>query len=140
VVEEPSEHFQNGKLWMGFKPKGSEIDIDYSKLDPLIKELKKVWNSSTLPDGRDGCDDCKRLELLFGIDEQFQMQDQYLLKNYKSDWRFRDALLSRRFYRQQWRQRLLTDFDRYDGSIFASDGIVANWEFAPDASADQFCE
>jgi hypothetical protein len=44
---------------MPFSPKGLEIEIEYKSLEPLIKEVKDVWNATQMPEGREGCDDCK---------------------------------------------------------------------------------
>jgi hypothetical protein len=131
VVEDPKEYFQDGKLWMPFRPKGEEIEVNYSRLDPLIKELKAIWNTKRLPEGREGCDDCKKLELLFGIDEQFRAHDQYLLSSYGFDWNLRDTLRQNEHRRLQLRREAFMELDRYDDLAFASDGVVANWEFAP---------
>ena len=74
VVEKPEDYFENGKLWISFKPKGLEIEVDYAKLDAPIKELQKIWMAKRLPEGREGCDDCKKMELLLGFDQQFRVQ------------------------------------------------------------------
>jgi hypothetical protein len=136
VVEKPEDYFEDGKLWMPFKPVGLEVDVDYTKLDAPIKELKRIWNAKRLPEGRDGCDDCKKMELLLGFDEQFRVQDQVLLNKYGFDWNFRDAIRLDMFHRQQLRLKALMELEQSGDLAFSNDGVVANWEFAPIADAE----
>lgn len=131
IVEKPEDYFEDGKLWMSFKPKGLEIEVDYAKLDAPIKELKAIWKAKTLPEGREGCDDCKRMELLLGFDEQFRAQDQLFINRYSFDRRLRDSLLQREFRRHMLRRDAFLELEQSGDLAFANDGVVANWEFAP---------
>lgn len=131
VLQAPGDHFEDGKLWMPFKPSGLEVEVDYSRLDPLIKELKKIVNSTRLPEGREGCKDCKKLELLLGVDQQYQAQDEYFVSRYGFDWKFRDSILMERSRRMQRRAEAFRELGESEDQAFSSDGMVSIWEFNP---------
>jgi hypothetical protein len=137
VVEKPEDHFENGKLWMSFKPKGLEIEVDYTKLDAPMKELQKIWKAKRLPEGREGCEDCKKMELLLGFDEQFRANDQLLLSRYCFDWNLRDGIRRDLYQHQQLRLEAFMELEQSGDLAFSNDGVVANWEFAPIADAER---
>ncbi len=60
-------------------PKPLEFEVDFTFIDPLLKEAKKLWNSDSPPAGRDGCKDCIKFQTLLAlgteIDETSQTQD-----------------------------------------------------------------
>lgn len=129
VLESPSEYFTQEKLWMPFSPKGLEIKIDYKILDPLLKELKKISNAKQLPEGRDGCDDCKKLDLLFAFEQKQKVEDRELLRRFGDISSVRNDVLHRQFMREVGHLHLLTELDQLGDGMFTSDGVVANWEF-----------
>ena len=51
--------------------------MDYSALDPLLKELKKVWKATVPPEGRDGCKDCGRRKTLNAIENSIELADSF---------------------------------------------------------------
>lgn len=73
VVRDPGKHFRGAQLWVPFTPNVVPIEIDYDKLNAPLKEARLLWNSSTPPDGRKGCIDCKRREALLAIQEQIDV-------------------------------------------------------------------
>ncbi len=129
VTANPSEHYEKGQLWMPLKPKGVEIEIDYTILDPLLEEAKKIWNSKQLPAGREGCDDCKRLDLLYAIDKKAEMQDSQIALMYRCTPYADEASIQRNVWRQYGRLSLLSQLDELGDSMFSSDGVASNWEF-----------
>ncbi len=136
VQEDPGGHYKGGKLCIPFTPKTVEIKIDYKILDPAIKEFKRVWNAKILPEGRPGCDDCKKLDLLFAIDEEFQLHDRQIFDAIQDSPRHRHALISSDFDRRQRRRNALIDIARLGDDMFSHDGLVANWEFVQYAEPD----
>jgi len=129
VVGDPSGHFEDQKLWIPFAPRGIEIEVDYSMLDAPLKELKKIWKATRLPEGRENCDDCKKMELLLGIEQRFDAQDQHLLRAYSFDRNLRNTIWSDAFRRQQLRCDAFRELERSGDLAFSSDGLLANWEF-----------
>ena len=70
-----------------------KCELRYTRLDAPIQELQlKIWKAKRLPEGREGCDDSKKMELLLVFDEQFRGQDQLLLSRYDFDWNIRNAI------------------------------------------------
>ena len=129
VQKDASSHYSGGMLKVPFVPKAVEIAIDYTILVPLIKELKQVWNSTTIPEGRDRCDDCKKLDILFAIEEDFKQQDQRR-RHYFADVKSVQWEISRRkFLREQRQYSIWAEFRREGDAIFSNDGLVANWEY-----------
>jgi hypothetical protein len=133
VEDDPSNHFDHSTLWVPFKPKPVEISIDYTILDPLIEEMKTLWNAKQTPDSRQGCDDCKKRDLLFAIEREFNLQDQAELDHYTSiGWQSKRREIRDSISRREDRQRkLLAEFNAVGNAIFSPDGMVANWEFLP---------
>lgn len=137
VVAKPEDHFEAGKLWMSFLPKGLEIEVDYSKLDAPIKEFKRVWNAKQLPEGREGCNDCKMMEALLAEDEQFRAEDRLAIRRYGFDRRIRDSILRDQYRRRLVRLEAFEELNNAGDWAFSSDGVAANWEFAPYGGEDQ---
>lgn len=131
VEENPSEYFEKGRLWMPFSPKGLEIPVDYTALDPLLKELKDVSNAKQMPEGRDGCDDCKKLDLLFALEQKLALEDSELMRSFGHISSVAREVIHRDYMRRTGYLPLLTELDETGDSMFSSEGMVANWEFAP---------
>lgn len=131
VEANPFAHYKGSAVSLPLKPSPLEVKMDYRILDPLIKELKSVWNADELPAGRDGCDDCKRRELLFAIDEEYKRQDATVLRDYAHVDSIRQAVKRRMWGQTAYRRRLLTEFGAVGDDIFSRDGVIANWEFLP---------
>jgi hypothetical protein len=97
--------------------------MDLSRLDPLLKELKKVWKNTAPPDGRDGCKDCERREALSAIENELVAKDHLLLHHAPH---LQDAA-GRRIYRRQhiWAATL----SRLVGAdaVSPEPGMVAAW-------------
>jgi hypothetical protein len=129
VLDNPSRRYVGGKLFIPFTPTCLEIKIDYSILDPLLEELKRVWEAKTSPDGREGCDDCKKLELLLAIDEELQLQDRRVFERASDIRHIRDAFITRDYTRRQLRRQVLFDVAQLGEDAFESTGVVANWDF-----------
>jgi PD-(D/E)XK nuclease superfamily len=131
VQYDPIAHYKSGKLSLPLKPKTLEIEIDYDILDPALEEFKSVASSSSLPEGRDGCMDCKKLDLMFALEEEFLNKDQQLFRYIKSEREFRNTMLTRDYHRRARRRIALLEFSQLGEEMFASDGLVANWQFDP---------
>jgi len=86
-----------------------------------------VWSAKTLPEGRPGCDDCKKVDLLFAIDEEFQLHDRLVFDAIQDSSRHRHALISRDFDRRRRRRNALIDMAQLGDDMFSHDGLVANW-------------
>jgi hypothetical protein len=139
VQADPSSHYKRATLSMPFKPCPLEVKLDYKMLPPLIKEFKKVWNASQVPDSREGCEDCKKRNLLFAIEEQFNRQDRVELQDYASmGWESRRRQVRDRIARKaDDRRKLLAEFGAVGDAIFSRNGMVANWEFLPPDAASE---
>jgi hypothetical protein len=128
VLTDPKSHYDSKTLYVPFKPSTVEITINYGILDPLLKEAKKVWKTSTPPDGADGCSDCKKLDLLFALEQGIEAHDAWELRRSS----FRDArsqVLSRGLRRQGRRKQALQELAELGDLMFQEDGVTANWEF-----------
>jgi hypothetical protein len=135
VKEHPSVYYKSSTLSLPFRPSTVEVAIDYATLDPLLKELKAVWKARELPDGREGCDDCKKRELLLAIDEEFRLRDQATVRAYPDSPSMRRDAQQRLLNQTGDRMKLLAELGSAGEGIFSRDGVLANWEFLPlDAS------
>jgi hypothetical protein len=135
VQKNPSAHYSQGALSVDFTPATKEIEIDYSVIDKAIKEAKKIWNTRGVPEGRAKCTDCKKLDLLFAIDEDFQIQDKQLLHTFGDFQSIREDVLTRDFNRRHGRGAALAEMKIMGPDMFSADGIVSNWEWAPPMAA-----
>jgi hypothetical protein len=121
-------------LWGAFVPKVYNIEIDYSRIDTLLEEAIKIWESKTPPEGRPGCKDCNALEGLFAI--QTDVENELTVRDQKA-WSMsgNDPVMRRRFMRQlqdrkERRWSALQHIEDENESLSLSDsGIAANWEF-----------
>ena len=117
-----------------FVPKVYAIEIDYSRIDTLLEEAIKIWDSKTPPEGRSGCKDCGSLEGLFAI--QTDVENTLTVRDKKA-WSMssNDSVMQRRLMRQlqdrkQRRWSALRDLEEDNESLSLSDsGIAGNWEF-----------
>jgi hypothetical protein len=134
VIDNPEKFIRDGMLWGAFVPKVYAIEIDYSRIDTLLKEAIKIWNSKTPPEGRSDCRDCKKLEALFAI--QTDVESELTVRDRKA-WSMssNDPVMRRRIMRQlqdrkELRWSALHDIEDDNGSLSLSDsGIAGNWEF-----------
>jgi hypothetical protein len=132
VESDPADHYQNGRLWMPLDVKPLEVKIDYKLLDHLTKEFKDIKDAAAPPDGLKHCKDCQKLDLLFAIDQNLQVLDRASLMRYQDSDRIRKAIKNRVFNRENYLRDLLAEFEEKGGEIFASDGMVASWDFDSD--------
>lgn len=106
-----------------------EIEIDYAALDPRIVEFKRLAKATSPPDGITGCDDCKKLDLLFALEQRMRLQDNRLIKeNYSWD-TMRRALKEQVSTRDSYLHKLLEDFEADGDGVFDSTGMVGSWQF-----------
>lgn len=134
VIAEPSKFIKNGQLWTAFKPVIYEVELDYSRIDRLLTEAKKIWKSKVPPEGRKGCKDCKKLAALNAlqmlVENEISVRDRRALSMSGNDpWvvrmignRLRDRMESRLSALHELR-------DAGESSTFDDDGMAANWEF-----------
>lgn len=137
AVADPAGHYEKGKVWVPFRPKPLEFDVDFAFLDSPLKEAKKLWRADAPPAGREGCSDCVKLKALFElgsrIDAADQLQDQRILASCGNS---RDAvqLVSKRIYDRRL-SRLTALQELHDGAAdfqFAKDGMAGNWLYFGD--------
>lgn len=77
VIEKPQKYVRDGCLCPPFAVSPVEVEMDFSRLDPLFKELKKVWKSKTPPaTGLENCKGCKRRNALLAIADSLLAEDQ----------------------------------------------------------------
>jgi hypothetical protein len=131
VKESPSDHYDNGKLWMPFSPKGLEIKIDYKSLDPLLKEAKDVWNAKLLPESRAGCDDCLKFKLLLALEQKMACEDKALFDKFGRIPEIRREIQQREYMRHFGYLSLLDELRERGDGMFNENGLIANWEFPP---------
>ena len=137
VIDDPSDHYDKGKVWVPFVPKPLEFDVDFAFLDPLLKVAMKLWKSDSPPRGREGCRDCIKTNALFAlgsmIDNANQIQDHQILDrsgNTPEMARFVDQrILDRRWSRSSALRELQVEDGNFDFNV---DGMVANWEYFDD--------
>jgi hypothetical protein len=133
VLTSPSDYYSKGVLTVPFIPKPLEVKIDYSILDPLLKEALTVWNADNPPDGRSGCKDCKKLDFLFGIEQQMIAKDAALLRKHPQVMSLRREITVRDYNRNVRMLDAMQELRQNGESIFEPEGMVANWEF-PEAT------
>lgn len=136
VIEDPSAFHDASGLWVPFQPKGVEIEIDYRLLDPLLSELKKVADAKRLPEGREGCDDCRKLALLLAIHEEAAQKDEEIARKFFFDHYSREMFRLGAARQKQARRELLWRVDGGEDLVFAADGMISNWEFDPSTPTD----
>ena len=131
LLNNVSAHYEQKTLYVPFVPKPLEVTIDYSILEPLLKQVKKVWNTNTPPERRDECDDCKKLDLLFAIEQEVESQDTKMLNDFSTFQNERDQITRRVRRRLAYRRSALEELAKAGEAMFAVDGVAANWEFHP---------
>lgn len=115
-------------------PKVYEIEIDYSRIDTLLKKAIKIWNSKTPPEGRSKCKDCAKLEALFAIqsnvENELSLRDQRALWMSGNDPLTKWNIMKRLEDRKALRLSALRDIG-YDSESprLSDEGIAGNWEF-----------
>lgn len=129
LLNDVSGHYKQKTMSVPFIPKPLEVTIDYSILDPLLEEVNKVWETGVPPEGREGCGDCKKLDLLFAIEQEAEAQDAYMLKMFGSFRDTRNEIMGRVFRRRTRRRSALEELSQSEEHAFASDGLAGNWEF-----------
>jgi hypothetical protein len=128
VKSDPAKFYRDEKLWAPFAVKTHAIDIDYSLLDPLLKEVKQLWNADTPPDGAEKCDDCKKLNLLHAIEDQFVSKDQQILHRFGDLPYLAHPVISRMSVHRCAKYSAWNEFvGREYGLPFADDGMIAAW-------------
>jgi len=133
VIDDPAGHYEKGKVWVPFVPRPLEFEVDFTFLDPLLKEAKKLWKADAPPAGRIGCRDCEGLKALFALnamtDQTEETRDRQILA---SSGHSRDAIriVSERIYDRRWsRVSALRELQGEGGMFnFAHDGMFSNWE------------
>jgi hypothetical protein len=133
VKNDPAEHYQNGRLWMPLDVKPLEVKIDYKLIDDLTEEFIEIKGAAAPPDGRKGCQDCKKLDVLFAIDQDLRLQDRVALRQNEDIDSFRRTIKQRISKRDNYLRDLLEKLDEGGEDFFASDGMVASWDFDGDA-------
>jgi hypothetical protein len=137
VIEDPSDHYERGKVWVPFVPKPLEFDIDYAFLDPMLKEAKKLWKSDSAPAGREGCKDCKKVDALFALGTMAEaselIKDQRAIELHGNIPEVVNSVNKRIYDRRRARTSALLELqDGNNGFNFAEGGMVANWKYFGD--------
>lgn len=132
VEDDPGKNSEGGTVWMPLKVKPVPVKIDYSLLDDLMEEFKDITDAAIPPDSRKGCDDCKKLDLLFAIDQNLRLQDHISLRQNQDIDTFRKAIKQRISNRENHLRNLLEKFEEGGEDFFASDGMITNWDFDDD--------
>jgi hypothetical protein len=129
VKSNPADHYERGTLWLPMNVKPLEVKLDYAIFEPLIKELTDVVNSKDVPEGRAGCDDCRKLDLLYALEKEAELQDRILLRENEDRPHIRKAIKNRIWDRDKYLRDLLQSYRERGELIFSNDGMVAAWEF-----------
>jgi hypothetical protein len=134
VIDNPGKFIRDGKLWGAFVPKVYAIEIDYSRIDALLEEAIKIWDSKTPPEGRSGCKDCRKLEALFAIqtdvENSLTVRDQKAWSMSSNDPVMRRRLMMQLQDRKELRWSALRDIEDDNATLSLNDsGIAGNWEF-----------
>jgi hypothetical protein len=134
VISNPGNFIEDGKLWTYFVPKVIPVEIDYSRIEALLKEAKKIWKSKTPPEGEKGCEDCKKLKALLavqdGVDSELNARDQHMWYRYGNYPGVRETI-ARQLEDRRWAQvaALRELHESGDSLQFDEESIVSNWEF-----------
>ncbi len=126
VIADPKSYLRKGRICPPFTPKLIDVEIDYKRLDPLFRELKKVWKASDPPQRREKCSDCSKRDALFAIEDDMLATDQ---KRYGNLPYFQDASARRIFDRRFAWYSALNNLGNPDAdSGFAPGGMVSAWQ------------
>jgi hypothetical protein len=134
MADNPGKSIRDGVFVASFVPKVYEINIDYSRIDTLLEEAIKIWDSKVPPQGRSNCKDCKKLEALFAIqsdvESEMSLRDQRTLWATGNDPSMQWSIRNRQHNSQARRWSALRDVQDDNGSLSVSDsGLAGNWEF-----------
>jgi len=133
VQADPAKFYKDKKVWAPFVPKPLLVEMDYSRLAPVLKEAEKVWDAKTPPKGAEGCEDCEKLEALFAMQAQIERQlmknDQKVLAMSGNDRLIANNIQQENYDRNRTRIEALLKVQDFQ---FAADGIVANWDLFDD--------
>lgn len=134
VIENPAKFIRDGMVWAAFSPVIFEVDIDYSRIDKLLKEALKIWKSKVPPEGRENCKECKKLAATFAIqcevENALSVRDHTALTMSGNDpWVFQRVV--QRFHdRASFRLSALYELREASEPLeLETDGIAAHWEF-----------
>ena len=133
VISDTSSFVKNGQLWTYMIPHVHEVELDYSRLDVLLKEAKKIWKSKVPPEGKVKCKGCDELMALFAlqkaVETEIYNQDQRMISMCGHSQAVVNAIVQRDYAR---RSRLYTAIDRLreEGSMptLSIATMAANWE------------
>ena len=134
MVSETGSFVKNGQLWTYLIPHIHEVELDYSRLDALLEEAKKIWKSKVPPEGNAGCDGCDELMVTFAlqkaVEKEMRVQDQRVISMSGHNLAVVNAVLQRDYDR---RSRVYSALDRVleQGSMptFSNATMAANWEY-----------
>ena len=80
VVANPGKFMRDGRIHPPIAPTVVAVEVDYSRLDSVLKQAKKIWASSVPPQGEKNCKNCKKLQALFaiqaGVENEVRVRDQ----------------------------------------------------------------
>jgi hypothetical protein len=79
-AEKPLDLLTSEGIRVPFAVKIHEVNLDLKALNPLLKSFRDFADSPTPPDAVDGCKTCKRLDVLFDIND-FQRNSEKSLKD-----------------------------------------------------------
>jgi hypothetical protein len=128
VTSDPARFYRGKELWVPFAVKTHSIDINYSLLDPLLKEVKQLWKADTPPVGAEKCDDCKKLDLLLAIEDQIMIKDQKILQRFSDFPSVANPVISRMSDHRRAKYSAWSEFmGQEHGLAFADDGMFAAW-------------
>lgn len=129
IKSDPADYYEGGTLFLPMLVRPLEVKLDYTIFDPLITEYLKVVNSTDIPEGRAGCDDCKKLDLLYALEKEQEVQDRILLRENDDRPQIRKEIKNRIWDRDKYLRDLLLDYRQRGDLVFSNDGMVAAWEF-----------
>jgi hypothetical protein len=133
VIADPDGYYHEGSLWMSYKPTVVPFEIDYEYLNNPLEEAVRLWCLSTPPDRTEGCEDCEKLDALFGIEmraeEILTQRDSRLLRSSYSRQQVQNAVLERQYREFSAIDSALRGLESEANALrFADDGLIANWD------------
>lgn len=134
VISDPGSFVEDGKLWTYMIPHVHEVELDYSRLDGLLKEAKKIWKSKVPPEGNVKCKGCDEMKAVFAlqkaVEKEMRNQDQTIISMSGHDQTVVNTIAQRNYDRQS---RVYAAFDRLLGRegapVFSTDTMAANWQY-----------
>jgi hypothetical protein len=73
--EKPLDLLTTDGMRVPFAVKIHDVEIDRKALDPMLKAFRNYADATTLPEGRKGCEVCKRLQVLFDVERSFHSSE-----------------------------------------------------------------